>query len=96
MRTRRRDGLSMVGLGAAACVACCAGPLLAFLGGLTIAGTVGTVFIGTAGLVVAVVGAAAFVVVRRRSEPCRPEPGPVAVASPISKRPAQPGISGQN
>ena len=59
----RRDGLSIVGLGAAACVACCAGPLLAFLGGLTIAGTVSTVFVGGGGPVV-VVGIALAVAAR--------------------------------
>lgn len=30
----KRDGATVVGLGAAACVACCAGPILAFLGGI--------------------------------------------------------------
>lgn len=84
--TRHRNGLSVFGLGAAACVACCAGPLLAFLGGITIAGTVGTVFVGTAGLLVATVGAAAFAIVRRRSVRCTPEPvGPVAVSMPSGR-----------
>ncbi len=83
----RRDGLSIVGLGAAACVACCAGPLLAFLGGLTIAGTVSTVFVGAAGLLVAAAGATAFIVVRSRSTPSSREPaGPVAVAIAVQRR----------
>ncbi len=83
MSTRHRDGFSILGLGAAACAACCAGPLLAFLGGLAIAGTVGTIVIGTAVLLVAAVGAAAFSVLRRRPVRCAPAPvDPVAVASP--------------
>lgn len=83
MSVRRHEGLSIVGLGAAACVACCAAPLLAFLGTLTIAGTVGTLLIGTMGLLVAIAGATASTLVRRRSRRCGPDSlGRVAVAPP--------------
>lgn len=61
-----KDGLGLLGFGAAACLACCAGPILAFLGGLSVAGVASTWLIGSAGLVVAAVAAAALVVVRRR------------------------------
>ena len=44
--------LQHLGLGAAACVACCAGPILAFLGGLGIAGLASTLLIGAAGLLI--------------------------------------------
>jgi mercuric ion transport protein len=44
----------VLGFGVAACAACCAGPLFAFLGGATAAGLAGTVFVGAVGVVVVV------------------------------------------
>ena len=62
-----KDGsFSIVGLGIAACVACCAGPILAILGGVTIAGVASTWVIGGAGLIIAAAAAAGFLVVRSR------------------------------
>jgi mercuric ion transport protein len=82
----KRDGLRILGLGAAVCAACCAGPILAVLGGLSLAGIVSTVFIGVAGLVIAAVAAAGLIVVRRRraagsSASTAAEPVPVAPAT---------------
>jgi len=78
MSKTTKDGFSILGLGAAACIACCAGPILAFLGGLSLAGAAATWFIGGAGLVVAAVAAVAFVYVRsRRSRSCATDAGPV-------------------
>ena len=71
MKQARKDGLSVLGIGAAACVACCAGPILAFLGGVSLAGLASTVFIGTAGFVIAAVALAALLVVRRRRNAVR-------------------------
>ena len=62
--TKSRWGL--VGFGAAACLACCAGPILAFLGGLSVAGVASTWFIGTGGLLVAALAGVAYLAVRRR------------------------------
>lgn len=81
-RTRTaKDGLGIVGFGAAACVACCAGPILAFLGGLSIAGLASTWLIGAGGMIVAVLAATAFFVVRhrRRRTACAPPTEPVPV-----------------
>ena len=64
--TRPRAGRQVLGLGALACAGCCAGPLLAFLGGLGITGLASTTIIGVAGLVVAAVALTAYIVVRRR------------------------------
>lgn len=61
-----RNGAGVLGLGVAACVACCVGPILAFLGGLGVAGIVSSWFIGGSGFVIAVVAAFAFVAVRSR------------------------------
>jgi len=81
----RRDGLGIVGIGAAACAVCCAGPVLAFLGGLTIAGLLGAVAVGVAGIVVAAVAGAGWLLVRRRQARrprCRPASTTSAVAPP--------------
>ena len=63
---KARGGLKVLGLGALACIGCCAGPVLAFLGGLSIAGLASTVLIGGAGLVVATAAAVGYLIVRRR------------------------------
>ena len=62
----RRDGLGLLGLGVVACAACCAGPILAFLAGLTIAGLASTLAIGLAGLGLAALAAVAWLTVTRR------------------------------
>jgi hypothetical protein len=88
MTTTKKDGLSILGIGAAACVACCAGPILAFLGGLGIAGLASTLLIGTAGLLIAAAAGIALVVVRRRRRAgCAvpPHTGPVEIAEPIPR-----------
>lgn len=64
--TRTDGGLKLLGLGALACVGCCAGPVLAFLGGLSVAGLASTALLGGVGLVVAAVAAIAVLVVRQR------------------------------
>ncbi len=83
----KRDGFGLVGLGVVACVACCAGPILALLGGLTIAGLASTLVIGVAGLVVAVMSAVAWLAVRRRRHSSCGDgiDGPVPVPPPITK-----------
>jgi len=68
MQQRGASGnrFGMLGIAVAACVACCAGPILALLGGLSLAGLASTVVVGTAGIVIAVVAGIALVAVRRR------------------------------
>lgn len=60
--SRRR----LFGFAAAACVACCAGPFLAAIGGIAALGAVGTSAFGLAALAVAGVAITALVVIRRR------------------------------
>lgn len=60
----RRD---MLGFAAAACVACCAGPFLATIGGISLLGLSGTLAFGVASLAVAGVVIAAVLVLRHRS-----------------------------
>jgi hypothetical protein len=86
MRQAGRGEAGILGPGAA-CLACCAGPILAFLGGLGIAGLASILFIGGAGLAVAAAVAAAFVVVRRRSRCAVADESPVVVAAPARRAP---------
>jgi mercuric ion transport protein len=86
----RKEGLGILGVGAAACVACCAGPILVLLGGLGIAGLASTLVIGGVGVLIAVGAGAGFVVIRRRRHQatCASE-GPVttAVTAPSRRQP---------
>jgi hypothetical protein len=92
MSAEKQDGLGLVGIGAAVCVACCAGPILAFLGGLSLAGIVSTLFIGVAGVGIAVLAVAGLLVIRRCRAGGSCPPGraePVAVAPPTTKLPVR-------
>jgi mercuric ion transport protein len=82
--TPKRFGL--LGVAAAACVACCAGPLLALLGGLSIAGLASTAWLGGLGFVVATIACAGFIAVRRHRGACGQTDGSsVMVAAPTRK-----------
>jgi glycerol-3-phosphate acyltransferase PlsY len=79
MNKDRNDAFSLVGIGTAACIACCVGPILAFLGGLGVARVASTVLIGTGGLAITAAAVVAFVAVRRRTTTCAvDEPTPVS------------------
>jgi len=85
-RSPRRGGFGVWGIGAVACVACCAGPILAVLGGLSVAGVLSSLFIGVGGLAIALVAAVGFIAVRRGRRPhSTTDAGPVPVE--LSKRP---------
>lgn len=92
MTKDHKDRFNVLGVGAAACLACCAGPILAFLGGLGIAGLASTLLIGAGGLLITAAAIAAFIVVRRRRTTCAtPDEGPVPVTlatrAPTSRHP---------
>lgn len=79
----RSSGVSVLGLGAAACAACCAGPILAWLGGASLLGLASTWVIGGAGVVIAAFAGLAYLGVRRRSTTSSCDAGavdPVSVA----------------
>lgn len=63
-----KSTFGIVGVGAAACAACCAGPLLAIIGGITIAGLAGTLFLGAVSLVAVVAAAVGYFAVHRRRQ----------------------------
>lgn len=86
----RRQGIGLIGVGAAACVACCAGPILAFLGGLTIAGVASSLVIGVAGLAFAAIAGSAWLIVKRRGRnrcAATPTDDPVSLGTPSAKAP---------
>jgi glycerol-3-phosphate acyltransferase PlsY len=68
---RDHSGFSVLGVGIAACLACCAPLVLGFLGGLGLAGVALALVIGVAGLVLTAIALAAFLLYRRRVASCR-------------------------
>lgn len=88
MSKASKDGFGVLGIGVAACLACCAGPILVFLGGLGIAGVASTVLVGAAGLLITAAAVAAMVIVRRRHTCAVPDDDPVPVT--ISTRASTP------
>jgi hypothetical protein len=72
--TAERGSLArLFGLGAAACAACCIGPILAAVGAITAGGILSTRAIGLFGFAIAASGAIAFLAVRRRrASGCEP------------------------
>ena len=60
----------LIGLAAAACVACCIGPIVGVLGAVAAAGIVSTMWIGLFGVAIAMGAMTATVVVVRRRNRC--------------------------
>ncbi|HQZ33599.1 MAG TPA: hypothetical protein PK020_04190 [Ilumatobacteraceae bacterium] len=78
----KKENATIVGVGAAACVACCAGPIIGFLAAIGIGTAAGFAMFGTMSLVVGAL-AVAFVVRRRhRAITCSTTPATVAVEMP--------------
>jgi len=78
-----REGAAVVGIGAAACAVCCAGPILGFLATLGLGTAAGFVLLGVAGALIAVsIGALWYLRRRRRRSTCAPAPEVVAVDLP--------------
>jgi hypothetical protein len=61
----RRRSFDVVGVGVAACAACCAVPLASVLGGIGVAGLLGWLVVGVGALAVAAAVAVTYVVARR-------------------------------
>ena len=60
----------IIGLAAAACVACCIGPIIGVLGAVAAAGILSTFWIGLFGVAIAAGAITATAVVRRRRNRC--------------------------
>ena len=82
----KKEGAAIVGVGAAACAACCIGPILGFLGAIGLGTITGVLLFGIAGLLIAVIGIAVFTLRRRRrSTACATGPEIVDVEMPTIK-----------
>lgn len=78
-----KDGAKTVGLAAAACVACCAGPIIGFLGAVGLGTVLGVFVFGAAGLAVVGVAGLWWLRRRRRQHSCVPAAAtPVPVSAP--------------
>ena len=79
----KKENATIVGVGAAACVACCAGPIIGFLAAIGIGTAAGFALFGTISLVIGAL-AVAFVVrrSRRRAATCSTTPTTIAVEMP--------------
>lgn len=81
-----KAGLGVLGVGAAACVACCAGPILGFLAAAGVASVLGAAAFGVAGLLVVLAIAAVLWPRRRhRARQCGNAAGPVPLDAPQLK-----------
>jgi hypothetical protein len=82
---RKRDGAAVVGTAAAACAACCAGPIVAFVAALGLGTVAGVLLFGALGLVLAAVGVLIVVVRRRQRRSCAPAPLAVDLELPTRR-----------
>ena len=85
-RRQGKDAMGAVGVGVAACAACCAGPILGVLAATGLSTVAGIALFGVAGLAVLVPATAWYRSRRRRGAGCTPaDDGPVAVE--LGRRP---------
>ena len=94
MNATRKDALGLLGIGAA-CIACCAGPILAFLGGLGVASLVSTAFIGAVGFAIAAIAIVAALVILRRRSRCTPSSSETLLIPVAIRPPSDPSRSAQ-
>lgn len=78
----RKDGVAIVGVGVAACAACCAGPIIGFVAALGLGAAVGFALFGALGLVAAVVAVILVRRLRRRQVACGPAEQIVSIDPP--------------
>ena len=84
----KRENATIIGVGAVACAACCAGPILAFLAASGLGSAAGFALFGTLAVVVGVAVAVLVILRRRRRSDCAPVAAePVAVAFGETQRP---------
>jgi hypothetical protein len=78
-KSGKREGLGILGVGAAACAACCVGPILGFLAAIGLTTAAGVAVFGVVGLVLLVPGALWLLRRRRQQAACAVPEGPVPV-----------------
>ena len=78
----KKENATIVGVGAAARVACCAGPIIGVLAAIGIGAAAGFALFGTISLLVGALAVAVVVRRRRRAATCDTAPATVAVERP--------------
>ena len=78
----KRETAAIVGVGAAACAACCAGPILGFLAAIGLGTALGVMAFGMVALVAGAILVAVVVRRRRRTPSCSATDAGVAVDMP--------------
>ncbi len=68
----KQDNATIIGVGVAACAACCAGPLLGVLAAIGLGTAAGLALFGAVAVLVGVAAFAFVVVGRRRAATCAP------------------------
>lgn len=63
-----RGNASILGVGAAACVVCCAGPIVGMLAAIGVGTATGYLLVGTVAVFVGVIGVAILLATRRREQ----------------------------
>jgi uncharacterized membrane protein YccC len=80
----RTENAAIVGVGAVACAACCAGPIIGFLAAIGLGTAVGIALSSLIGMAIAAIGV--FIVLRRRrrrqASTCSASAPPIAVEAP--------------
>lgn len=76
----KKERAAVLGIGAAACAVCCAGPILGFLAAIGLGTAAGFALFGTIALIVGA-ALAAFLIIRRRRRAvtCAPSKSPAPV-----------------
>lgn len=83
-----KENMAILGVGAAACVACCAGPIVGFIAAIGLGTLAGFALFGTLGLVAAAVVSLLLLRRRRRQQTvCSPADLAVPVAPPSMRTP---------
>jgi mercuric ion transport protein len=78
-----KSGLGIVGVGAVACAACCAGPILGFLAAIGLGTALGVAVFGVAGLGIALLAVVPIMRRRRQAAACEP---PTSTAITLGRR----------
>lgn len=68
----KKENTAIIGVGVAACVVCCAGPILGVLAAIGLGTAAGFALFGTIAILVGAAAIAFVVVRRRRAEVCTP------------------------
>jgi mercuric ion transport protein len=83
----RKENIAIVSVGAVACAACCAGPILGFLAAIGLGTATGFALFGAAALIVGALAAIVVLQRRRRVPACAATPTAVTVELSSARTP---------